>query len=187
MNILLLKKNQRNILKVGVVGRLNSAGEIHLPLNAKIMHLDQQLYITKESTLLEIIYFPSILDKLIADEVLNLKSVVISLLQGLEIDNFVYDSESIEGLIANLDTQKFKLSGGQMQKIAIIQAILNKPDIIIMDENLARLDNNSVIKIQQAIVKYLGDATILVVDHKAHNHNYDNFYDAEVHFENAAI
>ncbi len=174
-------------LKDGVVGRLSSTGEIHLPSNAKIMHLDQQLYIPKELTLLEAIYFPGILEQLSANEISSLKNFVIFLFKELEIDSFVNDPTLSEGLIANLDTQKFKLSGGQMQKISIIQAILNNPDIVIMDENFARLDNRSVEIIQKAIRIYLEKATFLIVDHKAHGHNYNGFYDTEVHFEHSTI
>ncbi len=181
------KSSTLNDLKDGVVGILSSTGEIHLPSNAKIMHLDQQLYIPKESTLLETIYFPGILEQLPAEKISNLKNFVIFLFRELEIDNFVNDPTLSEGLIANLDTQKFKLSGGQMQKISIIQAILNNPDIIIMDENFARLDNRSVELIQKAIRKYLEKPTFLIVDHKAHGHNYNSFYDTEVHFENSTI
>ena len=174
-------------LKDGVVGILSSNGEIHLPSNAKIMHLDQQLYLPKESTLLETIYFPGILEQLPADEISNLRLFVIFLFKELEIDSFVNNPTLSEGLIANLDTQKFKLSGGQMQKISIIQAILNNPDIVIMDENFARLDNRSVEIIQQAIRMYLEKTTFLIVDHKAHGHNYNGFYNTEVHFENSTI
>lgn len=169
-------------LKEGVVGALNSSGEIYLPANAKIMLLTQQLFIPKESTLLEIAYFPNILDQLSEDQILDLKNEVIALFKELEIDQFTSDPNATEGLIANLDTQKFKLSGGQMQKIAIIQAILNKPDILIMDENFAGLDEASVIQAQQILVKYLGNSTILVVDHKALSNNYNNFYDSEINF-----
>lgn len=169
-------------LKEGVVGALNSVGEIYLPVNPKIMLLNQQLFIPKESTLLEITYLPKILDKLSEDQILDLKNEVIDLLKELEIDQFSHDPSAKEGIIANIDTQKFKLSGGQMQKIAIIQAILNKPDILIMDENFAGLDESSVIKAQEILVKYLGNSTILVVDHKALSNNYNNFYDAEINF-----
>lgn len=171
-------------LKEGVVGDLSSNGEIYLPANAKIMLLTQQLFIPKESTLLEIAYFPNILDLLSEDQILDFKNEVIALFKELEIDQFTHDPSAKEGIIANIDTQKFKLSGGQMQKIAIIQAILNKPDILIMDENFSGLDESSVTQAQQILVKYLGNSTILVVDHKALSNNYNNFYDAEINFHN---
>lgn len=174
-------------IKKGVVGVLSSYGQIYIPENAKIMLLDQDLYIPKDSSLLEVIYFPSLLGRLSESKIKQMKWFVSTLFRELQIDEFVHDSNATAGLTYNLDTQNFKFSGGQKQKISIIQAVLNEPDFIIIDESFARMDTESVLEFQKVIKKYLGQATLLVVDHKAEHHNYNNFYDANLHFENHVV
>lgn len=56
------------------------------------------------------------------------------------------------------------LSSGQMQKISYIRAILNKPEILFLDEATANLDKNSVYYFNQEINKFEG--TIINVTHK---------------------
>lgn len=176
-------------VKSWVSGALSSSGEISIGLvnekKPKIMFVDQKLYLPSESTLLESIFFPNILGLLSDAEAAQLKERVIELLKELEIDEFINQNEN-SGILSRLDEQEFKLSGGQSKKIAIIQAIINEPDILIMDETLTGLDKKSVILVEQSLKKYLPHSMIMVVDHHAEDNNYDHFYGYEVHFENSS-
>jgi len=58
-------------------------------------------------------------------EIEALTAFAIRLFKELDIGRFVNNSTSAEGLMANLKTDEFKLSDGQMQKIAAIQDILH--------------------------------------------------------------
>ena len=58
-----------------------------------------------------------------------------------------------------------KLSGGQKQRIAIARIFLRNPDIIILDEATASLDNESE-KIIQDSLNIFKDKTIITVAHR---------------------
>lgn len=179
-------------LKGGVSGALSSTGEISISttntsVEPNVMFIDQKLYLPKEATLLEIAYYPNILNLLNKEQVLELRNKVTSLFKKLEIDGFINEPNNESGLIARLDSKEFKLSGGQTKKIAIIQAILSNPNILIIDETFTGLDKASLIQVQKAINEYLPNATILSVDHHAEDNNYNGFYDLEIHFEDSAV
>jgi ABC-type uncharacterized transport system fused permease/ATPase subunit len=173
-----------------LLGKLVAHGEISIPTvnghEANILLIDQEAYLPGNTTLLETIYFPSLLPKDEA-ELATIRQKVINLLKAVEIDQFSGDSEGDKGILSRLDSKEFRLSGGQIKKITIIQAILSQPDILIMDETFTGLDPRSVIKLEQAIKTYLPDSIIISVDHHAKENNYNHFYDHEVHFENGTV
>jgi ABC-type uncharacterized transport system fused permease/ATPase subunit len=178
-------------IKEGIFGGLASNGQISLPVingkDAKIMFLNQELYLPQESTLFEAIYYPNILAKLSKEEQLALKEKVISLLKEIRIDSDMDDPNNNKGVLARLNTEKFELSGGQKKKIAFVSAILHQPDILILDEALNGLDQKSVANVERMLNKYLPHVTILSVDHHPEDNNYNGFFEKEVHFANGTI
>lgn len=164
-------------LKLGAVGAFSSYGEITYPLDSKMTFLNQKLYIPKESSLLEVLNFPNILDQLTEESRLDLVQKTIFLLEAFGMEDF----------IDKLDSQEYHCSGGQEKTLGFIQAILAKPDILILDESFNELDEESIIIIQQAIVKFLPNATVLVITHNAESQNFYNFYDARMHLENSSF
>ncbi len=59
------------------------------------------------------------------------------------------------------------LSGGEKQRLTFARLLLNAPDIIIMDEATAALDEKSQDKMMQTVIDELPDATIISVAHRA--------------------
>lgn len=60
-----------------------------------------------------------------------------------------------------------RLSGGQMQRIALARAFLRQPDILVLDEATSAIDIESEQLIHQALEKYLVGRTGIMVTHRA--------------------
>jgi ABC-type multidrug transport system fused ATPase/permease subunit len=78
--------------------------------------------------------------------------------------------EFISQLPAGYDTivgdRGVRLSGGQVQRIALARAILRRPQLLILDEATSSLDTYSERLIQQAIEQIAKETTIVVVAHR---------------------
>lgn len=79
----------------------------------------------------------------------------------------IYDfiSDLSEGFYTKVGENGLKLSGGQKQRIALARIFLRNPDIIILDEATASLDNESE-KIIQDSLNIFKDKTIITVAHR---------------------
>ena len=76
----------------------------------------------------------------------------------------------VETLKSGLETQVgewgVKFSGGQRQRIAIARALYNDPDILIMDEATAALDNETEQAVMESIEALQGIKTLIIVAHR---------------------
>jgi ATP-binding cassette subfamily B protein/subfamily B ATP-binding cassette protein MsbA len=59
-----------------------------------------------------------------------------------------------------------RLSGGQMQRIALARAFLRDPDILVLDEATSQIDLESEQLIHQALQRFLTDRTGLMITHR---------------------
>jgi len=57
------------------------------------------------------------------------------------------------------------LSGGMRQRVGIVQAMLNNPDILILDEPTAGLDPQERIRFRNLIAKFSENRTVLLATH----------------------
>lgn len=69
------------------------------------------------------------------------------------------------------------LSGGEKQRLAFARLLVNPPDIIIMDESTAALDEESQARMLEFLRTDLVDSTVLCV---AHRPGLDEYFDREI-------
>jgi ATP-binding cassette, subfamily B, bacterial MsbA len=80
------------------------------------------------------------------------------------VDEFA--AELPQGLDTPVGDRGALLSGGQRQRIAIARALLKDAPILILDEAMSALDNESERRIQQALEGLMRNRTTLVIAHR---------------------
>jgi ABC-type multidrug transport system fused ATPase/permease subunit len=71
-----------------------------------------------------------------------------------------------QGLDTLVGERGARLSGGQRQRVAIARALYHDPDVVVMDEATASLDNESERQIAEAIERLKGKRTFIIVAHR---------------------
>jgi ATP-binding cassette subfamily B protein/subfamily B ATP-binding cassette protein MsbA len=71
-----------------------------------------------------------------------------------------------DGYQTFLGSGGMRLSGGQMQRIALARAFLRNPDILILDEATSQIDLESEQLIHQALAKFLVNRTGVMITHR---------------------
>jgi ATP-binding cassette subfamily B protein len=71
-----------------------------------------------------------------------------------------------EGLYARLGAGGIKLSGGQLQRLALARAIIRNPRVLILDEATSALDIESEMLVQQALEQIMKGRTTFIVAHR---------------------
>ncbi len=78
--------------------------------------------------------------------------------------------EFVEGLPEGLNTKigerGVRLSGGQRQRIGIARALYHNPEFLILDEATSALDNDTEAAIMDAINRFHGKKTMLIIAHR---------------------
>ena len=80
-------------------------------------------------------------------------------------DDFIR-TKTPDGYQTLLGTGGVRLSGGQMQRIALARAFLREPDILILDEATSQIDMESEQLIHQALKKFLVNRTGVMITHR---------------------
>lgn len=71
-----------------------------------------------------------------------------------------------DGIQTNVGEWGVQLSGGQRQRIAIARALYNEPDIIVLDEATAALDNETENAVMESIEALQKIKTLIIVAHR---------------------
>ncbi|MBU0743821.1 MAG: ATP-binding cassette domain-containing protein, partial [Gammaproteobacteria bacterium] len=149
----------------------------------KIVLAPQQEHFPLDYSLQQVLSYP---DKISTDPQLNEKQRQEMSLLLTEI-NF---APFVEGKL-KLDTKKNwenRVSGGEKRVLNMVSAIIKKPDILILDETFNSWPDEEIFNGQQLIKKYLPNALVIVVDHKARCNNFNGFYNQEIHvFEKTGV
>lgn len=92
-------------------------------------------------------------------------------------DEFIWDAleraqlkSFVETLPTGLDTivgeRGVRFSGGQRQRVAIARALYNRPEILVLDEATAALDNETETAVMESIDALQGQITMIIVAHR---------------------
>ena len=146
----------------GDVTFLNPEGK-----SPKIALVSQEDYIMPYSNLMEVI-----LSKVADSEVSH--GQVEKLMTEIQLHK--------DNLLEAKDDWGLELSGGEKKKLAIVSAIIQAPDVLILDEVFNGMDSVSIKLAQDMLKKYLPQSLFLVVDHEYVSHNEFGFYEHELRF-----
>ena len=85
-------------------------------------------------------------------------------LRAAQIDNFVCSLPG--GLSAMTGERGERLSGGERQRLGIARALYRDPQVLVVDEATANLDNPTEAAIVQTLARLRGEKTIIVIAHR---------------------
>ncbi|MEZ0327278.1 MAG: ABC transporter ATP-binding protein [Fimbriimonas sp.] len=77
-----------------------------------------------------------------------------------------FTSEMQDRTVSELGERGVRLSGGQMQRIAIARAVVRKPAILLLDEATSALDPTSEKIVTEALEEVMKDRTTLFIAHR---------------------
>lgn len=71
-----------------------------------------------------------------------------------------------EGLDTSIGERGVRISGGQRQRLGIARALYHNPEILVFDEATSALDTETETAIMEAIDKFHGKKTLIIIAHR---------------------
>lgn len=89
------------------------------------------------------------------------------LLRAIEIADFKKDIDGFElGLETVTGEKGVSLSGGQKQRLSIARAVVDNPEILILDDAMSAVDANTEKNILNNLIKFRKDKTTIIIAHR---------------------
>jgi len=126
-------------------------GDITLPTDAKVLFIPQKQYLPILS-LKEVVCYPAAIEDFRDEDVVNGLTAVGLPLLGARLHDTENWSQS--------------LSPGEQQKLAFARILLHKPDVLLLDEATASMDEQSEAMLYALLQNQLPQAIILSVGHR---------------------
>lgn len=124
--------------------------------NKNIGYVPQRVYLVDEDIRTNIAF--GISKEKIEDE------LIWRALEMAQLADFI--REQPKGLDTRVGEMGIKFSGGQRQRVAIARALYMNPEILVLDEATAALDNDTEGALMEAIDALQGEKTLIVVAHR---------------------
>jgi ATP-binding cassette, subfamily B, multidrug efflux pump len=87
--------------------------------------------------------------------------------EALELADIKKDIEKLPyGLDTIIGERGITLSGGQKQRLALARALIKRPKILLLDDTLSAVDNETENNILRNLQKYMSNMTVIIVSHK---------------------
>lgn len=149
-------------------------GKIELPFEPKavsVYFITQQSFFPYKTNLIDAILYPR-------KGTANLREIAFiqQLMRRSGLKKAIIDD------CCKVDNWESRLSGGEKQRIAIIAAIIAKPDVLFMDEPTSALDKTTKLAMEKLIKQHLSHAIIAYVDHNPSQGTKAQFHDRKLDF-----
>jgi ATP-binding cassette subfamily B protein len=110
------------------------------------------------------IFNGTILQNLLTELTESKINEMISTISGLGLNSFIDGFPS--GIMTLVGEEGINLSGGQKQLLAFIRVLINKPDILVIDEGTSNMDRGTEGMIMKLINRLKSEMGILMISHR---------------------